>query len=132
MPSPESLGPLLLLDACYRMNLVPLLVILFPYERPRDGDMGADRWDRRVVDESRAGRLGIRLRHAVVADDLKHEIPPFVRSVPRIDEIGELRVNLQPAVRITVALMPNAVRLMMRSEERRVGKECRSRWSPYH
>src|SRR6266542_6207565 len=22
--------------------------------------------------------------------------------------------------------------LMMRSEERRVGKECRSRWSPYH
>ena len=22
--------------------------------------------------------------------------------------------------------------LMFRSEERRVGKECRSRWSPYH
>ena len=22
--------------------------------------------------------------------------------------------------------------LMLRSEERRVGKECRSRWSPYH
>src|SRR2546421_6666165 len=25
-----------------------------------------------------------------------------------------------------------AVRRAMRSEERRVGKECRSRWSPYH
>src|SRR5258706_11967826 len=24
------------------------------------------------------------------------------------------------------------VRFMFRSEERRVGKECRSRWSPYH
>ena len=24
------------------------------------------------------------------------------------------------------------MRQMMRSEERRVGKECRSRWSPYH
>ena len=24
------------------------------------------------------------------------------------------------------------VNLIMRSEERRVGKECRSRWSPYH
>jgi len=24
------------------------------------------------------------------------------------------------------------VRLAYRSEERRVGKECRSRWSPYH
>ena len=26
----------------------------------------------------------------------------------------------------------DAVRIQMRSEERRVGKECRSRWSPYH
>src|SRR2546427_10008501 len=25
-----------------------------------------------------------------------------------------------------------ACRLLRRSEERRVGKECRSRWSPYH
>ena len=25
-----------------------------------------------------------------------------------------------------------AVKGFMRSEERRVGKECRSRWSPYH
>jgi len=24
------------------------------------------------------------------------------------------------------------IKLSMRSEERRVGKECRSRWSPYH
>ena len=27
---------------------------------------------------------------------------------------------------------PNAAIIMDRSEERRVGKECRSRWSPYH
>ena len=25
-----------------------------------------------------------------------------------------------------------ALSLLLRSEERRVGKECRSRWSPYH
>ena len=24
------------------------------------------------------------------------------------------------------------VKMMCRSEERRVGKECRSRWAPYH
>src|SRR2546422_4206723 len=76
--------------------------------------MGADRWDRCVVGESPTGGLGIRLRDLVVADDLEHEIPAFVRSVSGIDEIGELRIDLQPAVRITVALMPNAVRLMMR------------------
>src|SRR5258705_13977150 len=32
----------------------------------------------------------------------------------------------------TVAVNPLAVTAMVRSEERRVGKECRSRWSPYH
>ena len=26
----------------------------------------------------------------------------------------------------------NISAIQMRSEERRVGKECRSRWSPYH
>ena len=29
-------------------------------------------------------------------------------------------------------LLPHPARLRARSEERRVGKECRSRWSPYH
>ena len=32
-------------------------------------------------------------------------------------------------VLILILLIPLA---MIRSEERRVGKECRSRWSPYH
>ena len=30
---------------------------------------------------------------------------------------------------LPVARLPN---VLCRSEERRVGKECRSRWSPYH
>ena len=34
------------------------------------------------------------------------------------------RKNAQKAAR--------TVKILMRSEERRVGKECRSRWSPYH
>ena len=29
-------------------------------------------------------------------------------------------------------LIMNGNRIQIRSEERRVGKECRSRWSPYH
>ena len=32
----------------------------------------------------------------------------------------------------TVAIIKNARSNKLRSEERRVGKECRSRWSPYH
>ena len=27
---------------------------------------------------------------------------------------------------------PSVLKTFLRSEERRVGKECRSRWSPYH
>ena len=30
------------------------------------------------------------------------------------------------------ALAKEAQKMFQRSEERRVGKECRSRWSPYH
>ena len=31
-----------------------------------------------------------------------------------------------------IPLMALAISTLLRSEERRVGKECRSRWSPYH
>src|SRR5690554_8082212 len=36
------------------------------------------------------------------------------------------------AVLLLPALGSNSLRMACRSEERRVGKECRSRWSPYH
>ena len=44
-----------------------------------------------------------------------------INPIPHIDPIGTIAV-------------PGALLLMsaLRSEERRVGKECRSRWSPYH
>ena len=32
----------------------------------------------------------------------------------------------------SIICLPNKVVVEVRSEERRVGKECRSRWSPYH
>src|SRR5574344_1061692 len=34
--------------------------------------------------------------------------------------------------RKTMVQVSNIITLVARSEERRVGKECRSRWSPYH
>ena len=45
---------------------------------------------------------------------------------------------LLPAVGMGIALQDSSTSystlliLQLRSEERRVGKECRSRWSPYH
>ena len=31
-----------------------------------------------------------------------------------------------------IFILQNILMFLVRSEERRVGKECRSRWSPYH
>src|SRR5260370_37264703 len=36
-----------------------------------------------------------------------------------------------PVIKALYAVLPKEV-MISRSEERRVGKECRSRWSPYH
>src|SRR5256886_17016706 len=43
----------------------------------------------------------------------------------------KLRRILSIVIAVTIALLI-AMALARRSEERRVGKECRSRWSPYH
>ena len=44
-----------------------------------------------------------------------------------------LPVTLDDMVRHAAAVVRGSERaLIVRSEERRVGKECRSRWSPYH
>src|SRR5256885_12128150 len=48
--------------------------------------------------------------------------------VIRLDLIGDLVLSLT-VVRALKRTYPEAE---IRSEERRVGKECRSRWSPYH
>src|SRR6266851_9908229 len=36
------------------------------------------------------------------------------------------------ATKLRLLVSNNLTKLRTRSEERRVGKECRSRWSPYH
>ena len=40
------------------------------------------------------------------------------------------QVQLQAIVKIND--LKDLLNVSVRSEERRVGKECRSRWSPYH
>src|SRR2546422_9305375 len=50
-----------------------------------------------------------------------------------INTVTRVNVNLQLGpVTESVTVETNATVLQTRSEERRVGKECRSRWSPYH
>ena len=50
--------------------------------------------------------------------------------VPSVVMVREPRE--EEPIAIAVALVAPRSRVPARSEERRVGKECRSRWSPYH
>ena len=42
------------------------------------------------------------------------------------------RMRLGQELHDSVGQLLSGVTFLARSEERRVGKECRSRWSPYH
>src|SRR5260370_27769319 len=56
------------------------------------------------------------------------------RAASRFREDSELSLlNASPDRDVAVSpLLTQAIAAALRSEERRVGKECRSRWSPYH
>src|SRR2546425_10756114 len=47
-------------------------------------------------------------------------------------EIAEGRGTAHGGVFLDIASKQSSDYIKQRSEERRVGKECRSRWSPYH
>ena len=47
-------------------------------------------------------------------------------------EVGHMNIGAGRVVMQDLPRIDRAVADVHRSEERRVGKECRSRWSPYH
>ena len=53
-------------------------------------------------------------------------------NVPRLLEEAEKRGLHVKAIWLTHGHLDHVGGVTTRSEERRVGKECRSRWSPYH
>ena len=62
------------------------------------------------------GAMTIRL------DEEYPEYPSFEEGIRRAPDRGFRLTKSQAKIALKV----------LRSEERRVGKECRSRWSPYH
>ena len=64
---------------------------------------------RRRVLESDAGGFRILLYHLEVTDEFKDQVPTFVGCVPGIEKIPELRINLQPAMCVPVALVPHTI-----------------------
>src|ERR1035438_131170 len=54
------------------------------------------------------------------------------QAVAAVNSLGSGQCGLTDGSAPGSWRMPNRNELQSRSEERRVGKECRSRWSPYH
>src|SRR2546427_137319 len=74
-----------------------------------------------------------------VADGLRPLLPRIVRQGRAIEAIDCLKVLEQTLPKagynymyVSVEELNDCAAFTIRSEERRVGKECRSRWSPYH
>src|SRR2546429_6279582 len=60
------------------------------------------------------------------------EAPPPLPPPMGLEGLVEGAPDVPPVVGPRPFVAPFAAALADRSEERRVGKECRSRWSPYH
>ena len=58
---------------------------------------------------------------------------PFTKDELKRQLDGILEFDFRTdAQNATITQVYRALSSVVRSEERRVGKECRSRWSPYH
>jgi pyruvate dehydrogenase E2 component (dihydrolipoamide acetyltransferase) len=82
-----------------------------------------------AVVETHKGAIDVEIWHDGTILELKVALD---EKVP----VGTVLATLSPASSTTAAPVPVVVPVSVRSEERRVGKECRrlcrSRWSPYH
>ena len=69
-----------------------------------------------------------------VGDEVEQEVYNFEKlNLPKDHPARDMQDTfyVTPSVLMRTQTSPMQAR-MLRSEERRVGKECRSRWSPYH
>ena len=68
-------------------------------------------------------------RYVLKAD----HIADISKLTGRIKDVDSKHMELHNDLKLTInTLSMSTQALTERSEERRVGKECRSRWSPYH
>ena len=89
-----------------------------------------------------AGGWGTALTIVLSRSRKPHEVSLWVHSAERSESIRRERENktylpgakLPESIRVYPQLEGalSGAQVILRSEERRVGKECRSRWSPYH
>ena len=96
------------------LMLKPLMVRLFPDVPPDHPAMGS-----------------ILMNLAANVFGLGNAATPFgIRAMQDLQELNTTEDSATDSMCTFLAINTSSV--LTRSEERRVGKECRSRWSPYH
>src|SRR5256886_7454774 len=70
------------------------------------------------------------LTHAGRSEQLNTERGPISMAMQRM--MKRLVTTFRVSASIVLLVLAAGCTAVQRSEERRVGKECRSRWSPYH
>src|ERR1035437_5077750 len=88
------------------------------------------------LDSEGIARMAEPLKYTVVIEHSETGYGAYVPDLPGCGETGktetEVRERIRTAMEIHLRSMREDGDPIPRSEERRVGKECRSRWSPYH
>ena len=97
--------------------------------------------DRAIIILDASGSMWAQINGKARIDIARETLKDVLAGVPDTLELGfmayghrskgdcnDIETLVQPAAGTADAIAAAAVR----SEERRVGKECRSRWSPYH
>ena len=93
----------------------------FPARWQRGGQLYSDYIRRTAVQVSKEGE-DVRTRERAMG------LPELLETGQQLDHF---RID-EPIAESGMAAIYRATDMRDRSEERRVGKECRSRWSPYH
>ena len=82
------------------------------------------------------GQLETTLQYDVEKNNFEHRDTAYYYCYSLLAQIHGQLLKFPAAIGLMTAAMEilpeNTHRSESRSEERRVGKECRSRWSPYH
>src|SRR5260370_31671240 len=90
-------------------------------------------WSSDVCSSDPSRRRHTRFKCDWSSDVCSSDLIPLPRVPAPLLDLGD--IQLGSPLEITIVLDQDTacdVRATGRSEERRVGKECRSRWSPYH
>ena len=74
------------------------------------------------------------ISNVLVVDDSKTELMFLSELLKKNGFSVSTAENAEDALKRLAESVPDLILMdvLTRSEERRVGKECRSRWSPYH